>query len=200
MKRRMLGLALLTGCGLMMAGLSGCSSDGSAGRDGEVGTLALPLSTQGPSGTTYRLRDAVFDITTNGWSSVGGEGGASAQGIVVSSEDDPNAENIRVDLERGYRYVQLRPGWRLEKVEGNSATNVEATLLSEATQWVYVRERTTSYVEFNFGLGNRQIWFNGKVNISVNVFESPDGSGGAGGAPFEGTAGEQSQIVGGAAN
>lgn len=187
MNRRMLGMSLLTSTALLVAGLSGCSSEGSGGQEREMGTLALPLSTQGPSGTTYRLRDAVFEISSDGWYYAGGEGGASSQSITVSSEDDPNAESIRVDLERGYRFVQLQPGWRLEKVEDGTATDVEATLLSESGQWVYVRERSTSFVEFNFGLGNRQIWFNGRLNIGVNVYESPGGAGGApdgiGGAP-----------------
>lgn len=188
MKRRTLGLTLLAGSALLVATLGGCSSDDAGGNEREVGTMALPLSTQGPSGTTYRLRDAVFEISPNYWSSAGGEGGAPSQIITVTSEDDPNAEVIRVDLERGYYYVNLLPGWRLEKVEGASATDVEATLLSDALQWVYVRERSTSFVEFNFGLGERQIWFNGKLNVSVNVYESP-GGGGAGGEPQHSSAG-----------
>jgi hypothetical protein len=177
-------------------GLVGCSSDGSADAESK-GTLAVPLATQGPSGTTYRLRDAVFEIGPEYWAYPGGEGGASSQVITVSSEDDPNADVIQVSVERGYRVVQLLPGWRLEKVVGNSATDVEATLLSPSSQWVYVRERSTSFVEFNFGLGDREIWFNGKLNLGVNVYEDPEDLYGYGGAP-DGVGGAFGFIEGGA--
>ena len=180
MKRRMMSLGLL-GLGLLVSGLSACGSDGA--NKPEMGTLKVPLSTQGPSGTTYRLRDAVFEIN-NQYYGYAGEGGEAPATITVSSEDDPDAAAISVSVERGYSYVRLRPGWRLEKVEGGSASDVQATLLSNDTQWVYVSPHSTSWVTYQFGLGERSIWFNGELNIQVEVYEKPSdlyGQGGQGG-------------------
>jgi hypothetical protein len=192
MKRRMMGLTLLAGLTLGLGAVAGCSNGNDSG-EREMGKLALPLSTQGASGAEYRLRDAVFQISNQyGYYGSAGEGGASDQAFTVSSESDPTAKSIVVDTERGYYYVRLLPGWRLEKVEGETVTDVEATLLSDQAQWVYVGAHSTSFVEFGFGLGGRALWFNGKLNIDVNVYESPSeiyGYAGAGGEPNGGVAG-----------
>lgn len=193
MKRRMMGVGILAGLTVAATGLfAGCSSDGRSNE--EHGTLSVPLSTQGPSGTTYRLRDATFEIRTEYYyyeysSSVGeGGGGSSPQLITVSSETDPEATAISVSLERGYYYVRLRPGWRMEKVEGGSVTDVAATLLSSETQWVYVAARSGSWLEYQFGLGDRALWFNGDLNLQIQVYEKPSdlyGGGGDGGGGGE---------------
>lgn len=194
MNRRTMGLWFLGSATLVGLGLSACSSDGS-GETVRAGTLSLPLATQGPSGTTYRLRDATFEVSSENYYYAGGEGGAANRTVTVSSEENLNADSIRVELERGYYYVRLLPGWRLEKLEGDDATTVEATLLSPETQFLYVREHSTSYVEYNFGLGERELWFNGKANISVNVYENPGDLYGYSGSP-DGTAGNPGGLGG----
>jgi hypothetical protein len=189
MKRRMMGLGLLGTITLLSAGLAtGCGSDPAA--KPELGTLSLPLTTHGPSGAEYRLRDAVFQISPEYYYyGSAGEGGAGPQAITVSSEDDPTASSISVSVERGYQIVRLLPGWHLEKVEPSGSTSVEATLLSNETQWVYVYPHSSSWVEYQFGLGGRSIWFNGQLNIGVQVYEKPSdlygggGQGGDAGAP-----------------
>jgi hypothetical protein len=188
MKRRMMAVGILAGLTVAATGLlGGCSGDGRSTE--EHGTLSVPLSTQGPSGTTYRLRDATFEIRSEYYyyeSYPGGEGGggSSPQVITVSSETDPEATAISVSLERGYYYVRLRPGWRMEKVEDGSVTDVEATLLSSETQGVYVAARSGSWLEYQFGLGDRALWFNGNLNLQIQVYEKPSdlyGGGGVGG-------------------
>lgn len=196
MRRRLwLGMAIATT--LVAGGISaGCSSE-PMGDKQEVGTLRLPLSTHGPSGAQYRLRDAVFQIDSRDYYyyddyQSGGAGGTNGQSISVSSEDDPNAESISVSIERGYYYVRLQPGWRMEKVVNGEAETVEAQLLSSSTQWVYVNAHSTTWVEFSFGIGGREVWFNGDLNIGVNVYEDPDeiyGYSGAGGEPNSGVGG-----------
>ena len=196
MSRRWMGMVMGLGAGVLLAGMTaGCSSSPEGGGSSEesVGTLNLPLATNGPSGTRYRLRDAIFEISNPyGWS-YGGEGGASASSHTVTSEDDPDADSISLSLEQGYYEVWLQPGWRLEKIEDGGATDVEATLLSGNGQWVYVSPRSTSWVEFQFGIGSRELWLNGEVNIGVTVHENPDdyygGGGGAGGYYDTGGAG-----------
>jgi hypothetical protein len=186
-----LGLTVIAG-GVM----AGCSSE--PVEQGEVGTLSVPLSTHGPSGTEYRLRDATFQISSSYYYydddyGVGGAGPSGAT-YTVSSEDDLAASAINLSVERGNYYVRLLPGWRMEKIEGGEGTDVEATLLSNATQWVYVSPHSSSSVAYQFGIGGRSLWFNGDLNIGVQVFEDPDayygGSGGYSGVDEGGLAGQ----------
>jgi hypothetical protein len=179
-------VGIIVGMSVVAGGaMVGCSGEPAA--KGEVGTLNLPLSTRGPSGTEYRLRDATFQISSSYYYDDYGSGGDGSSGtITVSSEDDPSASSITVSLERGYYDVRLLPGWRMEKIEDGEATNVVSTLLSSATQWVYVYQRSSSWVSYEFGLGDRSLWFNGDLNIGVQVYENPEqyygGEGGYGGA------------------
>lgn len=190
---RRVGTLLLVAAGL---GLAGCGNAGQGNGEPEnkVGQLALPLVTQGASGTTYRLRDATFNIYRYGYwggggSSVGG-GGGSVLVTSVSSETDPNAATISVSLEEGSYYLELVPGWHFEQQTSSGWEDVEATLLSGETQYVYVSRQSTSFAEFQFGLGGREIWLNGQLNIGVVLYEEPGGTGGAGGfAGSVGTAG-----------
>ena len=192
MKRRAIGFGMLLGMAVVASGLAtACGSDG-AGKE-PMGSLYLPLATHGPSGAEYRLRDATFEISSQYYYyDSGGEGGAAPTTITVSSESDPAASAISVSLERGYYYVRLLSGWRLEKVEGGDATDVEATLLSNASQWVHVAQHSSSWVTYQFGLGERSIWFNGDLSIAVQVYEKPSDLYGGGGA-----AGESPTGVGG---
>lgn len=217
MKRRGIGLGVLGMAGLLAMG---CSQGANSDRE-TTGSLNLPLSTVGSSGSEYRLRDAVFVISPDYWSCYpGGSGGAMSTAgttsggsggipcppvVTVSSETDPTASAISVTLERGSYVVELLPGWRMEKIEGGITSDVEAQLLSPSSQWTYVSERSTTWLEYQFGIGDRELWFNGDLNINIRVFEDPSeigyggfggtgtgGSfsiGGAGAAPGAGTAG-----------
>jgi hypothetical protein len=173
---------------------TGCGAG--AGKPEELGQLSVPLVTHGPSGTEYRLRNATFEIYRYDYyywgaggmaaGAAGGEASYPPAGAVttVSSEDDPTADSIVVDLEQGDYYVTLLPGWNMEKIEGNIATPIETTLLSSETTWVYVYPRSTTWVEYLFGVGGRELWLNGKLNIGIQVAEDPNayyGGGGAGG-------------------
>lgn len=195
MKRRFLGLGLVVG--LTAVVVTACSSGGD-GAAAEFGTLTVPLTTVGASGTEYRLRNATFEIRGGYfyYDDSSGSGGASGgESITVSSEDYLDASSIAVDLERGYYYVTLQPGWHLEKLEGGESTPVEATLLSSANQYAYVNAHSTSWVEYQFGLGDRTLWFNGKLNINVQVYEKPSelyGESGASYGGFTGYSGESS--------
>ena len=178
---------LLLTAGFSVSGLLGCSGGAGGQADETLGQMNLPLTTQGASGANYRLRDATFVIQTQyyggyaGWSSVGGGGPGTPGGAVVSSETDPDATNISVSLEEGYYNVQLLPGWSMEKTNSSGTETVEATLLSGSSQWVYVSRQSTSWAEFSFGIGGREIWLNGQLNIAIDVQETPGGFGGAAG-------------------
>jgi len=198
MTRRLGTMMLLAAAGSL---LMGCGNSGqpSGDKDDTVGQLALPLTTQGASGVVYRLRDATFNIYRYGYGGYGGYaaggGGGYGQLITVSSETDPDAATISVNVEEGSYYVELLPGWHFEKQTSSGYEAVEATLLSGETQYVWVSRRSTSFAEFQFGLGGREIWLNGDLNIGVVLYEDPSelgygGSyGGYGGVATAGTGG-----------
>jgi len=194
MQRRTMGLGMALAGVLLAAGLAGGCSD--APSENGVGTLSLPLVNNGASGTTYRLRDATFEITSNGYYSYGAGGAPDATSVLVSSEDNPNASAISVSLERGSYNVTLRPGWRLEKQVGAGYEPVDATLLSAAAQWVYVCPHASTTAEYQFGIGGRAIWFNGDLNIQIHVYENPSEY--YGGAGATGVAGAGPDSAGGA--
>jgi hypothetical protein len=198
---------------LLLATLGfGCgNSNTKGGNDSEkLGQLAFPLVTNGPSGTKYQLRNAVFEISPYNNYYYGGVGGAAnyATGgaantpstgtdpsnptVIVNSDDYPDSDSIQVDISEGYYSIYLRPGWQLQSVVNGVAQDVNATLLSPDYQWVSVYRHSTSWVSFQFGLGDRDIWFNGSLNIQVSVYENPD-------QLYPGTGGAQSWNTGGSA-
>ncbi|WP_437962829.1 hypothetical protein WME76_47260 (plasmid) [Sorangium sp. So ce119] len=220
MTRMLKGLGVFAAVGgLFVTGISGCNMP--AGDDAELGSLSLPLAAQAPSGVSYRLRNATFQIQSDYYwydgvsvgsssSGVGGSPGSTTSSstgyfpggtsLTINSEDeDPDASSILVDLEQGSYYVQLLPGWHLEKVEGGTATAVDATLLSSQMIYVYVSPHSTTWAQYQFGIGDRALWLNGKLNLSINVYEDPDeyygyGQGGAGGGDW-GTGGAGGAIA-----
>ncbi|WP_437898272.1 hypothetical protein [Sorangium sp. So ce124] len=203
MTKTIRGFGSVAAAGVVFAALlSGCGSQ-AADRGPDVGSISLPLAADAPSGARYRLRDATFEIS-NGYyyyedenTSAMAVGGGYGTVVTVSSEDqDPDESSLVVDLEQGGYGVRLLPGWHFEKVEDGTVTdpNVEATLLSRQTVYVYVSPRSTTWAEYAFGIGSSELWLNGKVNLDINVYEDPDdyyggnvtsvGVGGAGGGDY----------------
>jgi hypothetical protein len=183
---RRLGTLLIAAAGLTLVGCGSTGQPSSGEGESNIGQLGLPLVTQGASGVMYRLRDATFNIHHYGYGGYGGSvsgGGSGEVGEVttVSSESDPDAATISVSLEEGQYFVELLPGWHFEKQTSSGYEAVEATLLSGQTQWVWVSRRSTSFAEFEFGLGGREIWLNGELNIGVVLHEDPSELGGCSG-------------------
>jgi hypothetical protein len=158
--------------------LSACSgAPNQAGAEkAEVGELGMSLLSVSPQGITYRLRNANFDITPEYyyWYYSTPEQ-PTPESVSVTSETDPDATSINLSLEQGYYYVYLNTGWYIERVEADgTATEVEAQLLSGNTSYLYVYPHSTSWASFNFGIGDRELWFNGDAQITINVYENPD--------------------------
>jgi hypothetical protein len=187
------GVWLLASSALIASACSSASDE--PPKEQEFGTLGLPLSTEGSSGVTYRLRDATFRVRSYDayYEGDGGSGSWTPTVTTVSSEDDPDAATIALSVPAGDQQVTLQPGWRLERVTETGTETIEATLLSGSTRWLWVRPHATSFAEFRFGVGGREIWFNGQLNIGIDVAEDPDeyygtaGDSGVGGSPSVGT-------------
>ncbi len=174
------------GAALAMAWVvTGCSGKTEEQSDAS-GTLGLPLKTYAASGVEYRLRDAEFSVWGYPESCWSGDGACEYYEATIDGEDYLDQDSILLDLEAGDYEIYLNPGWRLEKTEDGETEEVEAVLLNGDYQWVWVSPRSTSWVSFEFGVGDREIWLNGQVNLTIEVYEDPDdyywwGSGGAGG-------------------
>ncbi|WP_437575587.1 hypothetical protein [Sorangium sp. So ce887] len=201
MNKRFRGFGSLAAAGVaFVVGLGGCMSQ--PDEDAALGSLSLPLAAEAQSGARYRLRDATFQIRSSYYwydegSTVtvtvgaGGSGAGTSGGTVLtinSEDEDPDAASIVVDLEQGSYSVSLLPGWSFEKVEGGTVTEVEATLLSSESIYVYVSPHSTTWAQYQFGIGDSALWLNGKLNLGIDVYEHPDeyygsqNAGGAGGA------------------
>lgn len=173
-------------CALALATLMGCATHGSDDGTSDTearGTLSLPLVTHGPSGTTYRLRNAKFEIEPIGYYFEGGR----PNSILVNGDDDPDQESIQVNLEQGRYFVRLQPDWILERSQNGETTPIEAQLLNGSTQRVSVWPRSTSWVAYQFGVGDRALWFNGDVNIEAEVYEDPEDYYGSADGGWDGT-------------
>ena len=93
--------------------LAACSSDRADGKGDEqrAGTLALALQSTAKSGSVYRLRGAVFQITNI-------RTGETVE--FLSSEDGlPDAAELTALVPAGSYTVTLLPGWFLERISGS---------------------------------------------------------------------------------
>src|SRR5688572_15682874 len=143
--------------------LSACS-DGNAVHEPEgansLGHVSLPLTATGASGSVYRLRQALFDVTNNG----------NGANVVLSSEQDPLSTTLESSLLAGNYNVSLQPGWFLEKASGGSITSVQATLMSPSTQNVDVQVNGESTLFFVFQTSGEVIQFGqGRLVVDIAV-------------------------------
>jgi len=84
----------------------------------ETGTVAIHLTGSAATGTVYRLRDAIVTV----------DGPTPA---VFNTEDDPTRTSLSADVEPGDYSATVQSGWRFERVDGDTATTVNATLVSD---------------------------------------------------------------------
>jgi hypothetical protein len=151
----------------------------------ETGQLELALTAQGSSGALYRLRQAQFDV----FSAAPGPGA----GAFLSTEDDPLATTLEATLPAGEYFINLFPGWFLEKVQGGESTRVQARLLSPESQQLSIIANEETAVRYRFETSGEVLEFGqGRLIVQIEVEERA-------GTPPDPvfTLGEPLQIVGG---
>ena len=169
-------ISLTAVCAVVAAGwlAVGCDGHGSGGStEAEPAKLGLPLKTYSSSGAEYRLRNADFQVwgyAQNCWS----DPDCEAYDNNISSEDYLEEDSIVLDLIAGDYEIFLQQGWQLEKTEDGVTEIVEATLLNDPYQWLWVSPHSTTWVSYQFGVGGTEIWLNGQVTINIDVYEDPD--------------------------
>src|SRR6187551_2948522 len=160
---------------LMVACVTGsCGRDAvHAPDDAETGTLQFPLTTTTPSGVTYRLANAVFEISN------------FATGLMMSvSGDDPT---LVVELPPSIfsfdYFIFLQDGWSLYEVAPDGSERlVSATLLNNFQGFTIKAQRTTPLF-FQFKVGSFVVTIgNGMLSVNIRIddtliddFEDGDG-------------------------
>lgn len=142
--------------------LSACGVD-SQEQSESIGTVKLNLTGVGTSGTVYRLRNGVFTVA----------GPTSTQ---FSTEEDPDAESVVLDLQAGDYSILLEPGWVLEEQTPEGFVPVEAALASENPYPFAVASETNTGIVFAFEAGDDTVELGegtAEVSIVVDDIECP---------------------------
>ena len=179
MTLRAIGVAVLVTSCLACAGQPPAKE---AEPEGPFGTLKLNLTGSDSRGVQYRLREAEFDVAPYGYYPYPGgpNPNTNAEIITLSTETDPDASTLTARVLPGTYTVTLSNRlWFLEKLTDEGYEPVDkAVLLSEASQYVYVYDRSTTDLYFTFGVGGEVIDFrHGDININIRI-EHPDEDGG----------------------
>jgi hypothetical protein len=158
---------------MSLVGGAACSSDTP---DERTGTLDLALSGRSTSGAIYRLRDAQLTI--------------APLGLVLSTENDPDAPVISTRLDAGLYTLDLADGWRLERVTGGTAENVFAVLTSADPQAFDVLPGETTRVVLSFRADGQDVVIGqGDVDVVIDVDDTAHaidgGSADAGTGPID---------------
>ena len=139
--------------------VSGCGAE----HGNPVGRADMALTGVGQSGATYRLRNGTFAIT-----------GTST--ATASTEDDPTADTISLDLKAGGYLALLEDGWHLERQDPMSGafTTVNAVLTSLNPLPFTVMEQMTTLVRFVFNAGTDVVPLgHGRAVIGIAVNDCP---------------------------
>lgn len=140
---------------------------------GDYGQIRLALEAKGPSGKTYRLRDATFSIdqTYTEYSD------DTEYPITLSTEDDIESTELSATVVPGSYRVRLSSDWRMEVIEyDGSAKDVDAVLLSSESRSIYVYNGQTYFVEYIFGIGTDIVEFRrGDIKIGIQIEEDDSG-------------------------
>ncbi|MEY4512461.1 MAG: hypothetical protein RLZZ450_4583 [Pseudomonadota bacterium] len=174
---------------LAVAIVGGCAPEANDPQDEGVdraepealGGLSLSLTSGDSRGRTYRLRNATFSIANDYWYYDGGV----PQTTVLSTEDDPTADQLTVRLVPNSYRVTLGGDWYIERLTANGAERIQqVVLLNGDSQYAYVNQDWNTEIHFQFGVDGTLIDFrHGDLNIDIDI-ELPGDHSADGGTPF----------------
>lgn len=123
------------------------------------GLLQLPLVTPEPA--SYRLRKALIDITTRGGNRIE---------TLDSDATQEEAAALELELAQGEYTADLRDGCRLERLDGEQATAVNAALLTPNPASFAIESGQVRDVVFTFTTDDGVIALGqGSVSIGIEV-------------------------------
>jgi hypothetical protein len=164
MKSIRLGISLaLLGVAFPLFSSAACNSGGDDTQEPvEAGTLRMSLTGQ-TNGTTYRLRNAIFEI-------------AGPSSTLLDSETDPNAATLVATLATGGYTIFLRNAWALERQTTSGFEPVQATLLSSNPRAFEIIASSTTSVSFRFATDGSIVDIGtGDLEVSIEVVDQGDG-------------------------
>lgn len=125
-----------------------------------MGTVSLQLVGQSPSGTVYRLRDAVVAVDGPAYSET------------WDTEDDPDRTSLSADVDVGEYEVELAEGWRLERLAPpEPPVTVDATLLSDNPLAFAVSAGARTRVPLRFRVEDGDVELDQGYDIEIEVEE-----------------------------
>jgi hypothetical protein len=142
-----------------------------------IGGLSLALTSVDNQGRSYRLRDAVFSISSEyGWYY---DGGTPPPPTTLSTETDPDADRLTARLLPGGYRVALEGDWYLERLGPNGPQRVQqAVLLTNAVQYAYIYDGWNYDLDFRFGVDGTLIDFrHGDLNVDISIELPGEGPG-----------------------
>jgi hypothetical protein len=167
--------------------LSGCGAEGARSgeeRESSTGRLAFALVGVAESGSVYRLRDGMFEVTNVN---------TDVQRR-ISTEEDPSSPELFLDLPVGGYSVHLQPGYRVEQLaddapiwrddsvpdiiaasasDGGPPAALSLKLLSPNPTMAFVHENSDVFVDFTFQLNGTTIATkHGGLIINAEFIES----------------------------
>lgn len=158
--RASLWVPLLGLCVLAVAPACGSGDDRAKAETAAAGTLSVNLTGVSNSGVTYRLRSGFFVVS-------------GPDNVELSTDDDPDASSLRVELAAGPYVIQLAEGWSLERDAGGMFVPVEATLLSSNPFAFTIRAQGVTGVVFRFRAGPDIVDVGtGTLDVSIAVEEA----------------------------
>jgi hypothetical protein len=126
--------------------------------DPTIGSLTINLTGSASTGTVYRLRDAT--ITVDG-----------PDPTVFNTEDDPTRTSLSADVQAADYTATVQPGWRLERIDGDLATTVTATLTSDNPAHFTVAPQQRTIVPLQFRADGQQVDMTQGYDITLVVDE-----------------------------
>jgi hypothetical protein len=157
----MLGIAIALGAG---GCLSGCSS-ADAPAEHAYGTVVMALTSQ-VNGTTYRLRNAAFDVT-------------GPTTTLLDTEQNPDLPVISTTLATGSYSISLRSGWALQRLNAGTYEPVQATLVSANPANFEIISGSTTAVVYSFQTDGTIVDIGtGTLALSIDVTNTGSGGGG----------------------
>jgi hypothetical protein len=143
---------------LLSAGLAiaaGCASSS----DDELGTVAIDLVGQAPSGASYQLRNATLVVTGPGYSKT------------WNTEDDPSRTALVDHVSPGSYSAVLQDGWHLERIVGSASVAVNAELTSPNPATFSVMSGQITSVTLQFHVDGDTLDLTGGYAIGVAIDE-----------------------------
>jgi hypothetical protein len=153
----MRGMNVRVGC-LSVLSVVGISCAAPGGEPAQ-GTVSANLTGVAQSGAVYRLRDAVIVV----------DGPTPA---VFNTEDDPTRTSLSADVSPGNYTATVQAGWRIERLDDEGPTPLEATLTSDNPVSFAVLAQQRTSVPLKFRIDGDEVDLTQGYDITIDIDES----------------------------